>query len=97
MNSTTLTQETLSQERPQNPTHFGGEGLYDESAVQEAEPLKAPLGEQIDQATRQSIQAVNRTGQTLWNTVRRNPIPVALALGGLAYLFVSMARRSTRH
>jgi hypothetical protein len=43
-----------------------------------------------------SLQVARRSGNAAFEFARSNPIPVALALGGLTWLLVSLSRRSTR-
>jgi hypothetical protein len=81
-------------ERPHNPTHFGGEGLYESSGVEEESSLKVQLGDQLDEITRRSLQATQRSAGSMLDVVRSNPIPVLLAVGGLVWLLASRNRRS---
>jgi hypothetical protein len=46
-------------QRPRNPTHFGGDGLYDESAVDGAGQSHAPLGDGHD-GTSEKARPVQR-------------------------------------
>lgn len=80
-------------ERPHNPTHFGGEGLYEESSVAEAGPLKAPLGDQLDSATRQALES-GETTSSPQSFMQRYRIPTLLVMGAVAGLLVMLARRS---
>jgi hypothetical protein len=68
---------SIPPDRPRNPTHFGGDGLYDKSGVEEATRLEHSMS-------------------SLLGKVRRNPLPIALALVGLAWMMVSTARRADR-
>jgi len=96
-------------ERPTDPTRFGGEGLYDSpediaEATAESGPLTATLGEHLDSSTLNALQGddqstteqsgMQQTARSWFDVVKRNPIPIALALGGIAWLVAS--RRSTR-
>jgi hypothetical protein len=86
-------------ERPRDPTHFGGEGLYDN---ENEGSLKVPLDEQLDSATKQSLggETDERSGRSqsdaVWDFARRNHVPAVLAVGGVAVLLGMLIRRSTR-
>lgn len=79
--------------RPRNPTHFGGEGLYDASSVEDAGPLKVRLGDQMDGATRRSLLAEGPANSAR-SFIKRYPVATALALGSIGWLLVSLTRRS---
>jgi len=90
-------------ERPKNPTHFGGEGLYDAdtqrsdgSAMAGDASLRVPLGEQVDSATKDSLQGAQGTsGRSVWEFAKRNHVPALLAAGGIVWLIVTLLRRSS--
>lgn len=72
-------------ERPTNPTHFGGAGLY--------EPQ-----DRRDDRDDASVNAVTaqRSAGAFWEFARRNHVPAVLAVGGFVWLLVSLVRRSTQ-
>jgi hypothetical protein len=83
-------------ERPRNPTHFGGGGLYDApSADDEASPMKARLGDHLDSSSRQELLTYRPVGAAP-DFARRNRLPLLLAAGGIAMLLVALTRRSLR-
>jgi hypothetical protein len=81
-------------ERPRNPTHFGGDGLYDAPYTEEANPLKLSLSDHLDASTR-SLLSEHSASSTL-SVARRNRLPMLFALGGIVWLLVSLTRRSVR-
>jgi hypothetical protein len=86
-------------ERPKDPTHFGGEGLY-ESKAETAEggqesSLKVPLGEHVQSATRESLAGDQSAQGSVWEFAKRNHVPTLLAVGGIAWLIGALVRRST--
>ena len=89
-------------ERPTNPTHFGGEGLY-ESQSQTAETsdssndssLKVPLVEHVEPATRDSLMHDRTARGSPFDFVKRNRLHTVLAVGGVAWLLWRLVRRST--
>jgi hypothetical protein len=82
-------------ERPKNPTHFGGEGLYE--AKGDDASLKVPLGEHVDNATKESLEGeqLPKSG-SVWEFARRNHVPALLAAGGIVWLIATLVRKSTR-
>jgi hypothetical protein len=80
-------------ERPHNPTHLGGEGLYESTGMEQESSLKVRLGDHLDSVTRESMQMAQRSSSSALDFVRSNPIPVLLALGGLVWLLASRRRR----
>jgi hypothetical protein len=72
---------TVPPERPVNPTHFGGDGLY------EADAQDAGAGS--------SQMSSQRSQSALWDFARRNHVPTVLAVGGFVWLLASLVRRST--
>ena len=91
---------TVPPERPTNPTHFGGEGLYDSKPDPAAEAndasLKVPLGEQMDDAARESLVSEQTDPRSLWDFARRNHLLTLLAVGGLVWLLRRLLGRSTK-
>ena len=65
--------------RPHNPTHFGGDGLYDQSRV----------------AAGGRSSRAERPAASTFDFVKRNPLPL-LAVGGLAWLLITLIRKSTQ-
>lgn len=84
-------------DRPHNPTHFGGEGLYESTGMEEESSLKVRLGEQLDSATRRSLQMAQSSTNSAVEFVRRNPVPVVLAIAGVALLVAAMSWRRSAH
>ena len=82
-------------DRPHNPTHFGGEGLYESTGMEQESSLKVRLGDHLDSVTRGSLQMAQRSSTSTLDFIRSNPIPVLLAVGGLAWLLASRRRRSS--
>lgn len=62
------------------PTHFGGDGLYDTTEEKSTPGVPAVL-EQDPQ-------------RSVWEFARRNHVPALLAIGGLAVLLTALVRRS---
>jgi len=84
-------------ERQNNPTHFGGDGLYDSTGVEEAGSLTVSIGEQLDSASRQSVAALQRSASSILDYVRRNPVRVAIGAAGVAALLAAWSRRASRY
>jgi hypothetical protein len=80
-------------ERPHNPTHFGGEGLYDSAEVESDSSLKVSLGDHLDPSTRRSLASEQRGGFAV-SSGGVNRLPLFLALGSAACLVAYVARRS---
>jgi hypothetical protein len=98
MNSPDPIGSNVPPERPTNPTHFGGDGLYD-SAAQTADTsadasLKVPLSEHLDRATIGSLEVEQRSQGSMWASAKRNHVPALLAVGGLLWLLTTLVRRS---
>jgi len=87
-------------DRSANSTQFGDAGLYDPTNTQEDSSLKVQLGEHLDPQTRSSLESGQSpmTGSldSMMQFVKRNPIPLALAAGGLVWLLMSGSRRFRR-
>jgi hypothetical protein len=98
---------TVPPERPTNPTHFGGEGLYEPGAdspdsldtmhtIAGADASsKEPLSEHLDSETNETLEGVKDSQRPVWEFARRNHVPTLLAIGGIAWLLVVLVRRST--
>ena len=82
-------------DRPHDPTHFGGEGLYESTGMEQESSLKVQLGDHLDSITRESMQMAPRSSTSTLDFIRSNPIPVLLAVGGLVWLLASRRRHST--
>jgi hypothetical protein len=95
---------TVPPERPTNPTHFGGEGLY-ESKPDSAEAwddgngssVNASRDEHVNTATEKSL-AGGQTGEhSLWDFARRNHLVTLAAVGGIVWMLRLLIRRSMGH
>jgi hypothetical protein len=84
MNSPGSIESTVPPERPTNPTHFGGDGLY-ESATAASES-----------AQEGSVERGQGSQRPAWEFARRNHIPALLAVGGIVWLLAALVRRSTQ-
>jgi hypothetical protein len=84
-------------ERPNNPTHSGGDGLYDSPGVEQASSLKVELQEQLDSASRQSLETIRRSANSIFDYIRRNPGRVAIGVAGVAALLAAWSRRANRY
>jgi len=84
-------------EQPHNPTQFGGDGLYDSTGVEGATSLTAPVEEQIDSTSRKSLEALQRSANSIFDYVRRNPVGVAVGVAGVAALLAAWSRRANRY
>jgi hypothetical protein len=82
-------------DRPHDPTHFGGEGLYESTGMEQESSLKVRLGDHLDSITQESMQMAQRSSNSTMDFIRSNPIPVLLAVGGLVWLLASRRRDST--
>ncbi len=89
MNST-----SIPPERQGNPTHFGGEGLYESTGTEEATSLKVRLGDHLDSMTQGSLQVARRSTGPMVDVLKQNPLAVALAVAGFVWLLTSQRRRS---
>jgi hypothetical protein len=91
---------TVPPERPTNPTHFGGDGLYepkpDTSDIADT-AFKVPLSEHLDGATMGSLEGEQHAEGSLWDFAKRNHVPALVAIGGIVWLLASLVRRSTEH
>ena len=76
---------TAPPEQPVNPTHLGGEGLYESEAGTSKTPYPADP----------SLKAPQDSQGSFWDFARRNHVPAVLAVGGFVWLLVALARRST--
>jgi hypothetical protein len=83
---------SIPPERPKNPTHFGGEGLYESAGSGAAPPFDAPPSDPSDLSHR-ADRAGKRPTSALLAAVRRNTVPLVIALGGLIWLVASQRRR----
>jgi hypothetical protein len=70
-------------DRPTNPTHFGGDGLY------------GPDAERSDTSAPHRELRELRSADAFWGFAKRNHVPALLAVGGLVWLLVALVRRST--
>jgi hypothetical protein len=77
---------TVPPEHPVNPTHFGGDGLYEPAADTSDSP---DTGADPSSNTPQGAQS------SFWQFAKRNHVPAVLAVGGLVWLLASLVRRST--
>jgi hypothetical protein len=78
-------------EQPVNPTHFGGEGLYEsEAGTSGTAGTSAP-----DNGADPSVKSPQDSQSPLWDFAKRNHVPAVLAVGGVVWLLVSLVRRST--
>jgi hypothetical protein len=94
-------------ERPKDPTHFGGEGLYESKAETPETPgsgvdsLKVPLSEHVEGGTTESLAAEQGAQReqdaqnSMWEFAKRNHVPALLAVGGIVWLIGALVRRST--
>jgi hypothetical protein len=78
-------------ERPANPTHFGGDGLYEP----EAETSKSVNSAEDASLKTKSQEREQGSESSFWELARRNHVPALLAIGGVVWLLVSLVRRST--
>ena len=77
---------TVPPERPVNPTHFGGDGLYESAAATSDIP---------DAGAAPSLKTPQGAQGSFWEFAKRNHMPAVLAVGGIVWLLVSLVRRST--
>jgi hypothetical protein len=92
MSSQDSSGSTVPAERPTNPTHFGGEGLYEPEADKprggEDPSLKVPLSEHLSSTAQESLQSLEAPAK------RYNLLTWA-AVGGVVWLLIALLRRST--
>jgi hypothetical protein len=81
-------------ERPRNPTHFGGEGLYEAQSDDDASSMRVSLGDHLDSSTRQELLAERADSALAF--ARRNWVPVLIAAGAIGLLVGAFTRRSFR-
>lgn len=69
----------------------GGNGLYSSTDTQEDSSLRVQLGEHLDPSTRGALESgpTTMTPNAIMDFVKRNPVPLALAAGGLLWLLTS--------
>jgi hypothetical protein len=84
-------------ERSHNPAQSGGDGLYDPAAVEQESSLTVSVQDQLDNASRRSLEAVQRSASSIFDYVRRNPVRVAIGVAGVAALLAAWSRRSSRY
>jgi hypothetical protein len=82
---------TVPPERPVNPTHFGGDGLYEP----ESAPADGPEANAQDSGADSSLEGSQGAQSALWEFAKRNHVPAVLAVGGFVWLLASLVRRST--
>ena len=76
-------------------------GVYESAGTQQENSFKVPLDEHLDAVTRGALRQAaqpNRASSmsSIIGMARRNPIPMLLVLGGLAWLVASLSRKSIR-
>jgi hypothetical protein len=81
-------------DRPHDPTHFGGEGSYESTGMEQESSLKVRLSDHLDRVTRGSMQMAQRSSTSTLDFIRSNPIPMLLAVAGLVWLLASRRSRS---
>jgi hypothetical protein len=100
MSSQNPLDSNIPPERPKDPTHFGGEGLYgpqaDASATADDDTLKVPLSEHLGSAEQGLAHGNRRPDDSAWAFAKRNHVPALLAIGGIAWLLAALIRRATR-
>jgi hypothetical protein len=84
-------------EHPNSSTQYGGDGSYDSAGVEKVSSLRVRLGEQLDRASRESLDDWQNSSNSLLNYVRRNPLAAALAIGAIALAVTTLTRRANRH
>lgn len=86
-------------ERPENPTRFGADSLYestpDAPETGEDASLKVPLTEHLDSETKQSLEGKQGPQSSIWDFAKRKHVPILLAVGGIVWLLTALVRRST--
>jgi hypothetical protein len=94
---------TMPPERPTNPTHFGGAGLYESEADEphsgEEASLKVPLSEHLSSTVEKSPESEQDSEQgsqnSLQEPVKRYNVLAWVAVAGIAWLLTALVRRST--
>jgi hypothetical protein len=84
-------------ERPQGSMNLGDGDLYDSSGVEEATSLTVQGEGQLDESSRQSLAALQRSANSIFDYVRRNPVRVAIGVAGVAALLAAWSRRANRY
>jgi len=74
-----------------------GDELYDSAVVAEASSLTVQVEEQLDEGSRQSMEALQRSTNSIFDYVRRNPVGVTIGVAGVAALLAAWSRRANRH
>jgi len=69
-----------------NPTHFGGDGLYEPGAGTSDSP---------DTGAGPSSKVPRGSQSSFWEFAKRKHVPTVLAIGGVVWLLASLIRRST--
>jgi hypothetical protein len=95
---------TVPPERPTNPTHFGGEGLY-ESKPDTAETLDDGNGssenalpdEHVNSATQEPVPGGLIGERSFWDFAKRNHLVTLVAVGGIVWMLRLLLRRSMGH
>jgi hypothetical protein len=95
---------TVPPERPTNPTHFGGEGLY-EPKPDTAETwdegngssVNAAPDEHVNTATQESLAGGQNAEHSLWDFAKRNHLVTLAAVGGIVWMLRLLLRRSMGH
>jgi hypothetical protein len=75
-------------ERPANPTHFGGTGLYEES-------LKVPLSDHLSSTAQESQESEQGSQAAPQDAIKRYNVLAWIAVGGIVCLLTALIRRST--
>jgi hypothetical protein len=92
---------TVPPERPANPTHFGGEGLY-ESKPDTAETWddgngsaeNASPDEHVNSAAQESRAGGPIGERSFWDFAKRNHLVTFVAVGGIVWMLRVLLRRS---
>jgi hypothetical protein len=87
-------------ERPANPTHFGGTGLYEGAADkagngEDAESLKVPLSDHLSSTAQESPESGQGSQAAPQDTIKRYNVLTWIAVGGIVCLLTALVRRST--
>ena len=77
------------------PPEDPNDDLYDSADASDSTTLKVQLGEHLDSATRRSLQVAQRSSSSALDFLRRNPVPLLIAVGSLVWLVAARNRRST--